>query len=75
MERASETGEEEEEDPRLQLTRPLLWLVAFFFALGYGARLLGPMFCRPHAWRVVETGSGLVMWTLAINLASTTFGP
>ncbi|HYG88209.1 MAG TPA: LysE/ArgO family amino acid transporter [Azospirillum sp.] len=41
---------------------------AFFFALGYGARLLRPLFARPGAWRVLEAGIGLVMWTIAAAL-------
>ncbi len=41
---------------------------AFFFALGYGARLLAPLFARPGAWRVLDAGVGAVMWVLAILL-------
>ena len=40
----------------------------FFFALGYGARLLAPLFARPGAWRVLDGGIGLVMWGLAAKL-------
>ena len=40
----------------------------FFFALGYGARLLSPLFARPAAWRVLELGVGAVMWTVAATL-------
>lgn len=40
----------------------------FFFALGYGARLLRPLFARPAAWRALEVGIGLVMWSLALAL-------
>ncbi|MFZ5965116.1 LysE/ArgO family amino acid transporter [Thalassococcus sp. BH17M4-6] len=40
----------------------------FFFGLGYGARLLAPVFARPGAWRVLETGVGLVMWAIAASL-------
>ncbi|MWD26923.1 LysE family transporter [Aquicoccus sp. SCR17] len=42
----------------------------FFFALGYGARLLAPVFARPGAWRVFEAGVGVVMWALAAGLAA-----
>ena len=42
--------------------------VLFFFALGYGARLLAPLFARPRAWQVLEVAIGLVMWTIAVNL-------
>ncbi|MBP2314760.1 LysE/ArgO family amino acid transporter [Azospirillum soli] len=40
----------------------------FFFSLGYGARLLRPVFARPGAWRVLEVGIGVVMWTIAATL-------
>jgi L-lysine exporter family protein LysE/ArgO len=42
--------------------------VIFFCALGYGARLLTPLFVRPQAWRSLELASGLVMWVLALSL-------
>ncbi len=41
---------------------------AFFFSLGYGARLLAPVFERPSAWRVLDTGIGLLMWAIAAKL-------
>lgn len=40
----------------------------FFFSLGYGARLLAPLFARPVSWRVLEAGVALVMWTIAATL-------
>ncbi|SNR52962.1 LysE/ArgO family amino acid transporter [Paracoccus sediminis] len=40
----------------------------FFFALGYGARLLAPVFARPRAWQVLEVLIGVVMWTIAVTL-------
>jgi L-lysine exporter family protein LysE/ArgO len=40
----------------------------FFFALGYGARLLRPLFARPAAWRVMDGAIALVMWAIAIGL-------
>ncbi|MCF7700580.1 LysE/ArgO family amino acid transporter [Loktanella sp. M215] len=42
----------------------------FFFSLGYGARLLGPVMQSARAWRVLDTGIGLVMWALAVKLLS-----
>jgi L-lysine exporter family protein LysE/ArgO len=42
--------------------------VLFFFALGYGARLLAPVFARPRAWQVLEAGIGVVMWSIALTL-------
>jgi L-lysine exporter family protein LysE/ArgO len=41
---------------------------AFFFALGYGARLLRPLFARPGAWRVLEFAIAFVMWAIAFRL-------
>lgn len=40
----------------------------FFFALGYGARWLRPLFARPGAWRLLEGAIALVMWTLGLSL-------
>lgn len=40
----------------------------FFFALGYGARLLAPVFRRPASWRVLDAGVGAVMWAIAVGL-------
>ncbi|MCB2111408.1 MAG: LysE family transporter [Defluviimonas sp.] len=41
----------------------------FFFALGYGARLLAPLFARPVAWRWLDLGVALVMFSIALHLA------
>ena len=40
----------------------------FFFALGYGARLLAPIFARPRAWQVLDLVIALVMWSIALSL-------
>lgn len=40
----------------------------FFFALGYGAIKLRPVFERPTAWRILETLIALVMWIIAFKL-------
>jgi L-lysine exporter family protein LysE/ArgO len=37
----------------------------FFSALGFGARLLAPVFARPAAWVWLEVGVGLTMWAIA----------
>lgn len=42
---------------------------AFFLTLGYGARLLAPLFARPRAWRMLDALVGVIMWTIAIRLA------
>ncbi len=40
----------------------------FFFSLGFGARLLAPIFARPRAWQVLDFGVGLTMWVIALSL-------
>ncbi len=40
----------------------------FFFALGYGARWLAPLFAQPRAWRILDAGVGLLMWAIAASL-------
>ena len=40
----------------------------FFFALGYGASKLRPLFAQPRAWRVLEGGIAVVMWSIAAKL-------
>ena len=43
----------------------LLW----FAGLGFGARLLRPVFARPGAWRVLDALIAVVMFTLGLRLA------
>src|SRR5690606_12510153 len=40
----------------------------WFFSLGYGARLLQPVFERPAAWRVLDILIGLVMCAIGVSL-------
>ena len=40
----------------------------FFFALGYGARILAPLFAKPIAWRILDGIVALIMWTIAGKL-------
>ncbi|MBT0956197.1 amino acid transporter [Alphaproteobacteria bacterium KMM 3653] len=40
----------------------------FFFALGYGAQFLRPLFARPRAWQVLDFIIALVMWSIALGL-------
>jgi L-lysine exporter family protein LysE/ArgO len=42
----------------------LIW----FSTLGFGARLVAPLFARPAAWRALDLGVGLMMLTLAASL-------
>ncbi len=43
----------------------------FFFSLGYGARRLAPIMARPGAWRLLDTGIGVLMLALAAGLLAT----
>ena len=40
----------------------------FFFALGYGARLLSPLFAIPRSWQVLDAIIALTMWAIAAKL-------
>jgi L-lysine exporter family protein LysE/ArgO len=42
----------------------------FFFSLGYGARLLRPMFAKPGAWRILDGLIGMTMCGLALKLVA-----
>lgn len=42
----------------------LIW----FVSLGFGARLLAPVFAKPRAWRVLDSVIALVMTGLAVGL-------
>lgn len=41
---------------------------AFFFSLGYGARILAPLMQRPRAWQVLDALIALTMWAIAAGL-------
>ena len=43
----------------------LLW----FAGLGFGARLLRPVFARPQAWRILDGIIAVVMFVLGARLA------
>ncbi len=43
--------------------------LSFFTALGYGARLLAPVFENPRAWVGLEIVVGVTMWAIAAGLA------
>ena len=44
----------------------------WFATLGFGSRLLAPVFARPLAWRVLDALVALVMWSIALVLVWTT---
>jgi len=46
------------------ITGSALW----FYALGFGARYLAPLFARPIAWRILDITIAGVMWSLAWSL-------
>jgi len=46
------------------MTASTVW----FFGLAYGARLLEPLFAKPVAWRVLDAGIALIMWSIAVSL-------
>jgi L-lysine exporter family protein LysE/ArgO len=47
----------------------------WFFTLGYGARLLRPIFEKPRSWKILDILIGLVMSFLALNLTTTLLEP
>ncbi len=42
----------------------------WFFSIGYGARILAPVFQSPKAWRILDSGVGLLMWAMSYYLIS-----
>jgi len=40
----------------------------WFFSLGYGARLLTPLFAKPVSWRILDSIIALTMWAIAAKL-------
>ena len=40
----------------------------WFILLGYGARLLRPLFARPVTWRFLDLGIALLMFSIAWHL-------
>jgi L-lysine exporter family protein LysE/ArgO len=47
----------------------MLASTAWFVSLGFGARLLAPLFAKPAAWRALDGGIACMMMTLAASLA------
>jgi L-lysine exporter family protein LysE/ArgO len=46
----------------------VLGSLVWFTALGYGARVLRPLFARPAAWRVLDAVIAVVMASIAVGL-------
>ncbi len=59
-----------------QFAEQITWFTAgamsasfvFFFALGYGASLLRPVFAEARAWRILDFLIGCIMWAIALRL-------
>ncbi|HEU5442883.1 MAG TPA: LysE/ArgO family amino acid transporter [Steroidobacteraceae bacterium] len=47
--------------------------LGWFTSLGFGSRLLAPVFARPLAWRVLDGLVALLMWGIALTLLWSTF--
>lgn len=47
--------------------------ISWFAALGYGARIVAPLFARTAAWRVLDAIIGVTMLGLAASLAARIF--
>ncbi|MBN9114056.1 MAG: LysE family transporter, partial [Pandoraea sp.] len=48
------------------MTASVLW----FTTLGYGARLLAPLFARARAWQILDGIVGMMMWGLCAGLVA-----
>jgi L-lysine exporter family protein LysE/ArgO len=46
------------------MTASLVW----FYGIGYGARILAPLFRKPAAWRFLDLVVGCTMWSIAASL-------
>jgi L-lysine exporter family protein LysE/ArgO len=42
--------------------------IAWFFSLGFGARMLRPVFAKPLAWRILDIAIAIVMFVIAATL-------
>ena len=42
--------------------------LVFFFSLGYGARVLAPIFAKEISWKILEIFVGIVMLVIAFSL-------
>ncbi|MHA1572218.1 MAG: LysE/ArgO family amino acid transporter [Alphaproteobacteria bacterium] len=40
----------------------------WFYSLGFGARMLAPLFAKPIAWRLLDMLIAAAMWSIAISL-------
>ena len=49
-------------------TGAVLASFVFFFTLGYGARLLDPVFANPRSWQILDGLIAVTMWAIALKL-------
>jgi L-lysine exporter family protein LysE/ArgO len=42
--------------------------MVWFYGLGYGSRILAPLFRKQVAWKILDVSIGCVMWTIAASL-------
>lgn len=47
--------------------------IGWFASLGFGSRLLAPVFARPISWKLLDGLVAVVMWSIALTLLWTTF--
>jgi L-lysine exporter family protein LysE/ArgO len=47
--------------------------LGWFTSLGFGARMMAPVFARPAAWRALDALVALIMWTVAMTLVLKAF--
>jgi L-lysine exporter family protein LysE/ArgO len=47
--------------------------LGWFATIGFGARILAPIFTRPEAWRALDALVALIMWTVAMTLVLKAF--
>jgi len=40
----------------------------WFYGIGYGARVIAPLFKKPTAWRILDIIVGCTMWTISASL-------
>lgn len=48
----------------------ILASACWFFSLGYGAQILAPIFQSTKAWRLLDSGVGVLMWAMSYYLIS-----
>ncbi len=56
------------DEKRWFLAGSLLVSLLWFYGVGYGARLLRPLFASRRAWQLLEVAVCALMWTLAFGL-------